>query len=336
MVTFGVNYDGVFTREAQSFMHRLAKIKYPAVEGCQNYLVTRSNWIDHWVKAIQSGLVNTLAKGMAQSYTDLAAQHAVARAEPLRSLTPPPVPQGIPRFTFRGIAHLTDDAFPSYLQPEVTFIEGLDQGETVEQANGDGFLATSPVNSRSQRSRALAEHQRRDLLATPLRGPLTRLSPEIFVKETEEYDSVQESSVRQPDTRSVELVRLNEESENDDSRPSDEASLDQTSQSLVPYSQNPDPALSLAESSQSIIPHSEVPEHKRGDEVEVHTLTRHNGRIYTSVGIVRCADPARPQYVRLYGRKNYRKVLKNFTRHWTSMFPTDTQSSSEDSISQSY
>ena len=62
-------------------MHRLAKIKYPAVEGCQNYLVTRSNWIDHWVKAIQSGLVNTLAKGMAQSYTDLAAQHAIARVE---------------------------------------------------------------------------------------------------------------------------------------------------------------------------------------------------------------------------------------------------------------
>eukprot|EP00944_MAST-04C_sp_MAST-4C-sp1_P014984 g14984.t1 len=27
VVTFGVNYDGVFTREAQSFMHRLAKIK---------------------------------------------------------------------------------------------------------------------------------------------------------------------------------------------------------------------------------------------------------------------------------------------------------------------
>ena len=44
VVTFGVNYDGVFTREAQSFMHRLAKIKYPAVEGCQNYLVTRSNY----------------------------------------------------------------------------------------------------------------------------------------------------------------------------------------------------------------------------------------------------------------------------------------------------
>ena len=92
VVTFGVNYDGVFTREAQSFMHRLATIKYPAVEGCQNYLVTRANWIDHWVKAIQSGLVNTLARGMAQSYTDLAAQHAIARVETCRPLSPPPVP----------------------------------------------------------------------------------------------------------------------------------------------------------------------------------------------------------------------------------------------------
>ena len=317
-------------------MHRLAKIKYPAVEGCQNYLVTRANWIDHWVKAIQSGLVNTLARGMAQSYTDLAAQHAVARVESIRSLTPPPVPQGIPRFTFRGIAHPPGDAFPPYLQPEVTFIEGMDQGDTAESVSGDGLPATSPFNSRSQRSGALAEHQRRDLLATPLRGPLSRLSSEILAKETEEYVSVQESSVRQPDTRSVDLVRLNEESENDDPRPSAEDSLDQTSQSLVPHSQNLDSALSIAESSQSIIPHSEVPEHKRGDEVAVHTLTRRNGRIYTSVGRVRCADPARPQYVRLYGQKNYRKVLKNFTRHWTSMFPTDTQSSSEDSISQSY
>ena len=155
VVTFGVNYDGVFTREAQSFMHRLAKIKYPAVEGCQNYLVTRSNWIDHWVKAIQSGLVNTLAKGMAQSYTDLAAQHAVARVETFRPFTPPPVPQGIPRFTFRGIAHPTGEAFPPYLQPEVTFIEGLDQVEMVDTDNGDGSSAISPVSSRSQGSGSL-------------------------------------------------------------------------------------------------------------------------------------------------------------------------------------
>ena len=71
-----------------------------------------ANWIDHWVKAIQSGLVNTLAKGMAQSYTDLAAQHAVARVETFRPLTPPPVAQGVPRFTSRGIAHPTNEAFP--------------------------------------------------------------------------------------------------------------------------------------------------------------------------------------------------------------------------------
>ena len=89
------------------------------------------------------------------------------------------------------------------------------------------------------------------------------------MKETEEYDSVQESSMRQASTRSVELVRLNEESENDDSRPSDEASLDQeTSQSLVPHSQIMDPASSIAESSQSIIPPSEVPEHKRFDRLK--------------------------------------------------------------------
>ena len=92
---------------------------------------------------------------------------------------------------------------------------------------------------------------------------------------------------------------------------------------------------SIAESSQSIIPHSEEPEHKHGDMVEVRTQTR-GSRIYTSVGRVKCVDPDRPQWVRLYGRKNYRKVLSNFTRHWTSMILNDTQSSSEYMTSQSY
>ena len=348
VVTLGVNYDGVFTREAQFFMHRLAKIKYPAVEGCQNYLVTRANWIDHWVKAIQSGLVNTLARGMAQSYTDLAAQHAVARVESIQSLIPPPVPQGIPRFTFRGIAHLTDDAFPSYLQPEVTFIEGLDQGETVEQANGDGFLATSPVNSRSQRSGALAEHQRRDLLATPLRGPLTRLSPEIFVKETEEYDSVQVSSMRQASTRSVELVRLNEESENDDSRPSDEASLDQeTSQSLISHSWTRDPDSSSAESSQSLVPHSLECElgstdqnPQIGDLVVVYLRCTGRGRKrrqVTRTGIVKEIDSRDPQRVKIDNcSRKFRKVLEICQRRSTSMISNDTESQSEYSMSQYY
>ena len=75
---------------------------------------------------------------------------------------------------------------------------------------------------------------------------------------------------------------------------------------------------------------------KIGDEVEVRTQTRKNGRIYRSVGRVKYVDPDRPQYVILYGRKNYRRVLQNFTRHWTLMISNDTQSSSEDSISQSY
>ena len=59
VVTFGVNYDGVFTREALSFMNRLAEIKYPETQGCLKYLVMRANWIDHWVKAIQPDLVNS-------------------------------------------------------------------------------------------------------------------------------------------------------------------------------------------------------------------------------------------------------------------------------------
>ena len=136
---------------------------------------------------------------------------------------------------------------------------------------------------------------------------------------------------------SVELVRLNDESENDDSRfPADDSLDQETSQSLLPHSQHMDPASSIAESSQSILPHSEEPKHEKGDKVEVCTQTRKNGRIYRSVGKVRCADPARPQYVRLYGRKNYRRVLQNFTRQWTLMISNNTQSSAEDSISQSY
>ena len=96
-----------------------------------------------------------------------------------------------------------------------------------------------------------------------------------------------------------------------------------------------DLASSIAESSQSIIPHSEEPEHKKHDMVEVRTQTR-GSRIYRSVGRVRCAKPGRPQYVRLYGQKNYRRVIQNFTRRWALMISNDTQSPSEDSISQSY
>ena len=180
-------------REAQSFMHRLAKIKYPAIEECLQYLVMRSNWIDHWVKAIQSGLVNTLAKGMAQSYTDLAAQHAVATVENFQTLTPPPVPQKVPRFTSRGIAHSTNEAFPLYLQPKVAFIEGVSQMETVDTHAGEGSAAISPTFPRSQGSRGLFDLQRRNLQVTPPRGPINRLPSEQTEKETEEYESAHDN-----------------------------------------------------------------------------------------------------------------------------------------------
>ena len=68
----------------------------------------------------------------------------------------------------------------------------------------------------------------------------------------------------------------------------------------------------------------------------IRTQTREDGRIYRAVGTVKRTDPDRPHYVKLHGYKNYRRVLQNFTRQWTLMISNDTQSSSEDSISQSY
>ena len=169
----------------------------------------------------------------------------------------------------------------------------------VDTDNGDGPPAISPVLSRSQGSGGLSAYQQRNLLATPPCGPLNRLPSEQKAKETEEYESAQESPVSHADTRSVELVRLNEESGNDDSRLSADDSLDQkTSQSLVPHSQHTDPDSSIAESSQSIIPHPEEqglrlteihPE--EGDEVEVHMQQRRDGRLFTSVRRVRHVDP---------------------------------------------
>ena len=77
----------------------------------------------------------------------------------------------------------------------MTFIDGSDQVEMVDTDNGDGSPAISSVFSRSQGSGGLSEHQRRNLLATPPRGPLNRLPSEQIAKETEEYESVQESHV---------------------------------------------------------------------------------------------------------------------------------------------
>ena len=204
----------------------------------------------------------------------------------------------------------------------------------VDTDNGDGSSAISSVPSRSQGSGGLLEQQRRNLPVTPPRGPLDRVPSEPLMKETEEYASVPESPVSPAATGSVELVRLNDESANDDSRFSDDDNLDQeTSQSLLPLSQNMDIASSIAESSQSIIPHSEEPKHEKHDLVEVRTQTR-GSRIYTSVGRVKLVRPG--GYVKLYRQKYYFRVIRNFTRRWALMISNDTQSPSEDSISQSY
>ena len=330
VITFGVNYDGVLTREAQSFMHRLAKIKYPAVQGCQNYLVMRANWIDHWVKAIQSGLVNTLAKGMAQSYTDLAAQHAVTRVETVQTLTPPPVPQGIPRFISRGIPHSTNEAFPPYLQPKVTFIEELSQFGMVDTDVEDDSPVISSDLSGLRVGGGVSERQRRDLLATPPRGP------------------TQDVSVNRAGTRSVVLVKLSDESGAEDRRYSVDDSPDQeTSQSLISHSWTRDPDSSSAESSQSLVPHSLECElgstdqnPQIGDLVVVYLRCTGRGRKrrqVTRTGIVKEIDSRDPQRVKTDTcSRKFRKVLEICQRRSTSMISNDTESQSEYSISQYY
>ena len=96
------------------------------------------------------------------------------------------------------------------------------------------------------------------------------------------------------DKRSVTLVRLSDESGDEDYRRYAGDSMDQeTSQSLIPHSQNRDPDSSIVESSQSIIPHSLQyglrstdlnPE--KGDLVVVHLRRIGRGRSVTKSGIV--------------------------------------------------
>ena len=149
------------------------------------------------------------------------------------------------------------------------------------------------------------------------------------------------------DTRSVELVRLDDESGNDDSKLSAKDSLDQEiSQSLVPHSQNTDPDLSIAASSQSIIPRSlelrrGSPEldPKCGDLVVV--FIRHQGRgrkrrLVTSMGVVVEVDSRNPLRVKTDRCPNKFHEVLDIKRRSTSMISNDTHSSSEDSISQSY
>ena len=157
---------------------------------------------------------------------------------------------------------------------------------------------------------------------------------------------MQESLVSHADTRSVDLVRLNEESGSDDARLSADDSLDQeTSQSLVPHPQDMDLDSSNVESSQSIIPHSlqnglrsASLNPRVGDLVVVHLRRIGRGRKRRSVtksGIVKEVDSKGRVKTNTCPRK-FRKVLEICIRQSTSMISNDTQSQSEHSISQYY
>ena len=297
MVTFGVSYDGVFTDEAMSFLKRLAAIKCPETEGCRSFIVFRANWIEHWVKYIQTGLTNSLARGMVRSYTDLAAQHAVTRPDRLQTLSPPPVPQGIPRFTSRGIAHTSQNAFPPYLQPEMTFIDGTYPMETTKTGARTASAVISSRSSTPQGSSGLSEIQRRSLLVTPPRRPINRSELDQTEKETEEFESGHDNPTNSAEKSSVPLVRFTDESGGEDYSFYSDDSMDQeTSPSLIPYSQTRVSTSSIVESSQSLIPHSQeqgprstTP--KEGDTVEICMEKRRNGSLVTSVGAVTHVHP---------------------------------------------
>ena len=222
-------------------------------------------------------------------------------------------------------------------------------------SNGDRSPVISSVFSGSQRREGMPEYQRRNLPATPSRGPWNGLQPEQIVKQTEEYESTQKGSVANVGMRSVDLIRLSDESENDDSRVSVDDSLDQeTSPSLFSRSHHTGSISSNGESSQSIIPHSDEQEPSttphsaeqdfrlteinpmNGDEAEVHLRREKNGRLVTSVGRVEHIDPDRPNRVRLEGYTNYREVIRIITPNSMSMTSDDAHSQSEYSSSQYY
>ena len=111
-----------------TFMHRLAKIKYPAVEGCQKYVVTRSRldeslgesdpvWFSQYVGKRDSTVVyRSSGTALRCESRDLSTAYTTAGTT------------GVPRFTSRGNRSSNQGSFSQeYLQPEVTFIDGSNQ-----------------------------------------------------------------------------------------------------------------------------------------------------------------------------------------------------------------
>ena len=194
----------------------------------------RANWIEHWVKYIQPGLVNILARRMACSYTNLAAQHAVTRPDRLQTLSPPPVPQGLPRFASRGVAHTSQEAS----HPTVTFIDGAKRTMLDHMAPKVTAVETLSTSARlSRRTGPSASHER-SLHVTLPRMPTDRSSWETREKETgmqgSDYDNPENSADRDYFSLSVSRdVRAG-----GDTEPTDiESPAQPTSPSLLPSSQ---------------------------------------------------------------------------------------------------
>ena len=108
----------------------------------------------------------------------------------------------------------------------MTFIDGSDQVEIVETDNREGSPAISLTFSRSQGSKGLSELQQKNLLATAPRRPINRL-PFEQTEETEDYEYAHDNPANGAYTRSVDLVRLSDESGDEDYRRFADDNMDQ-------------------------------------------------------------------------------------------------------------
>ena len=179
-----------------------------------------------------------LASEMVGSYTDLAAQNAVTRGEHLQTISPPPVPEGIPRFTSRGIAHTFSEAFPPYLQLRVSFVEGTPP-TMLENIDPKSVASeTSPTSSRPSKNDNLSVLHKRNLQATPLRMHTVRSGFEIRGKEKGMPDYEYDNPGSSADKRPTRLIAMRGVCEVEDTSQADSESSDQaTSPSLISSSQ---------------------------------------------------------------------------------------------------
>lgn len=107
----------------------------------------------------------------------------------LRTFSPSPVPQGLPRFTSRGTAHTFKEASPPYLQPTLSFIDGAKPTILDHVVPKATAVETPPKSARPFRRTGPSTLHEKSLQATPLRMPTDKSSLGTTVKETETQGS---------------------------------------------------------------------------------------------------------------------------------------------------